>query len=51
MLTLSSGVAAHELQVIRRTFLACFQGVAQNGGWLGSGLPFGYRRQGHGKLG
>jgi len=46
MLTLLSGFAAHEREVIRERSLAGSQRVAQNGGWLGGRLPFGYCRAG-----
>jgi site-specific DNA recombinase len=44
MLTLLSGFAAHEREVIRERSLAGSQRVAQSGGWLGGRLPFGYRK-------
>ena len=46
MLTLLSGFAAHEREVIRERSLAGSQRVAQGGGWLGGRLPLGYCRAG-----
>jgi site-specific DNA recombinase len=46
MLTLLSGFAAHEREVIRERSLAGAQRVAQSGGWLGGRLPFGYCQAG-----
>ena len=47
MLTLLSGFAAHEREVIRERSLAGTQRVAESGGWLGGTLPYGYRKQGN----
>jgi site-specific DNA recombinase len=44
MLTLLSGFAAHEREVIRERSLAGAQRVAANGGWLGGATPYGYRK-------
>jgi len=46
MLTLLSGFAAHEREVIRERSLAGSQRVAESGGWLGGMVPYGYRKQG-----
>ena len=46
MLTLLSGFAAHEREVIRERSLAGTQRVAESGGWLGGTVPFGYRKEG-----
>src|SRR5579863_9473193 len=46
MLTLLSGFAAHEREVIRERSLAGTQRVAESGGWLGGVVPFGYRKEG-----
>ena len=45
MLTLLSGFAAHEREVIRERSIAGSQRVAENGGWMGGMVPFGYRKQ------
>jgi len=47
MLTLLSGFAAHEREVIRERSLAGSQRVAASGGWLGGAVPFGYRKADH----
>ncbi|HUE03164.1 MAG TPA: recombinase family protein [Bryobacteraceae bacterium] len=44
MLTLLSGFAAHEREVIRERSLAGTQRVAAHGGWLGGAVPYGYRK-------
>lgn len=46
MLTLLSGFAAHEREVIRERSLAGSQRVAERGGWLGGTVPYGYRKDG-----
>jgi site-specific DNA recombinase len=47
MLTLLSGFAAHERDVIRERSLAGAQRVAETGAWMGGPLPYGYRKQGN----
>jgi site-specific DNA recombinase len=44
MLTLLSGFAAHEREVIRERSLAGTLRVAARGGWLGGAVPFGYSK-------
>jgi site-specific DNA recombinase len=46
MLTLLSGFAAHEREVIRERSLAGSQRVAERGGLLGGTVPYGYRKEG-----
>src|ERR1700726_1983406 len=46
MLTLLSGFAAHEREVIRERSLAGTQRVAARGGWVGGMLPYGYCQAG-----
>jgi len=48
MLTLLSGFAAHERDVIRERSLAGSQRVAEAGGWLGGHVAFGYRKDSSG---
>ena len=45
MLTLLSGFAAHERDVIRERSLAGSQRVAESGAWMGGMLPYGYCKQ------
>ncbi len=44
MLTLLSGFAAHEREVIRERSIAGTQRVAETGAWLGGMVPYGYRK-------
>src|ERR1700704_2354172 len=46
MLTLLSGFAAHERELIRERSVAGTNRVAAAGAWLGGIVPFGYRKQG-----
>lgn len=46
MLTMLSGFAAHERDVIRERSMAGTDRVAQSGAWLGGIVPFGYRKEG-----
>ena len=46
MLTLLSGFAAHERDVIRERSLAGTQRVAASGAWMGGIVPYGYRKMG-----
>ena len=46
MLTLLSGFAAHERDVIRERSVAGTNRVAEAGAWLGGIVPFGYRKEG-----
>jgi site-specific DNA recombinase len=46
MLTLLSGFAAHEREMIRERSIAGTKRLAQAGAWLGGIVPFGYRKEG-----
>jgi site-specific DNA recombinase len=46
MLTMLSGFAAHEREVIRERSVAGSNRLARSGAWLGGIVPFGYRKQG-----
>src|SRR4030095_11223224 len=46
MLTMLSGFASHEREVIRERSLAGTNRVAEAGAWLGGIVPFGYRKVG-----
>lgn len=46
MLTMLSGFAAHERDVIRERSMAGTDRVAQTGAWLGGIVPYGYRKEG-----
>ena len=46
MLTLLSGFASHEREVIRERSVAGTNRVAEGGGWMGGIVPFGYRKIG-----
>jgi site-specific DNA recombinase len=46
MLTMLSGFASHEREVIRERSLAGTQRVAEAGAWLGGVVPYGYRKAG-----
>ncbi len=46
MLTLLSGFAAHEREVIRERSVAGTNRLAEAGAWLGGIVPYGYRKQG-----
>ncbi|MGD0201859.1 MAG: recombinase family protein [Bryobacteraceae bacterium] len=46
MLTLLSGFASHEREVIRERSVAGTNRVAEAGGWLGGIVPYGYRKVG-----
>jgi len=46
MLTMLSGFAAHEREVIRERSVAGTNRVAQTGAWLGGVVPYGYRKEG-----
>jgi site-specific DNA recombinase len=46
MLTMLSGFATHEHEVIRERSMAGTNRVARNGAWLGGIVPFGYRKLG-----
>src|SRR4051812_15390173 len=45
-LTILSGFAAHEREVIRERSIAGTQRLASAGAWLGGIVPFGYGKQG-----
>src|SRR5262245_17240610 len=46
MLTMLSGFAAHEREVIRERSIAGTNRVAEAGAWMGGIVPYGYRKQG-----
>src|SRR5512139_1872893 len=46
MLTMLSGFASHEREVIRERSVAGTQRVAEAGAWLGGIVPYGYRKVG-----
>jgi site-specific DNA recombinase len=46
MLTLLSGFASHEREVIRERSVAGTNRVAESGAWMGGIVPFGYRKVG-----
>lgn len=46
MLTMLSGFAAHEREVIRERSIAGTKRLAHAGAWLGGIVPFGYRQEG-----
>jgi site-specific DNA recombinase len=46
MLTMLSGFAAHERDVIRERSIAGTNRVAEAGAWMGGIVPYGYRKQG-----
>jgi site-specific DNA recombinase len=46
MLTMLSGFAAHEREVIRERSVAGTNRLAEAGAWLGGIVPYGYRKQG-----
>ena len=46
MLTMLSGFAAHEREVIRERSVAGTNRVAESGAWMGGIVPFGYRKAG-----
>src|SRR5882724_11624464 len=46
MLTMLSGFASHEREVIRERSVAGTQRVAEAGAWMGGIVPYGYRKQG-----
>ena len=46
MLTLLSGFAAHERELIRERSMAGTNRLAETGAWLGGVVPYGYRKQG-----
>jgi site-specific DNA recombinase len=46
MLTLLSGFAAHEREMIRERSIAGTKRLASAGAWLGGIVPFGYRKEG-----
>ncbi len=46
MLTMLSGFASHEREVIRERSLASTNRVAESGAWLGGIVPYGYRKLG-----
>jgi site-specific DNA recombinase len=46
MLTMLSGFAAHERDVIRERSIAGTNRVAESGAWMGGIVPYGYRKQG-----
>src|SRR6185503_6277536 len=46
MLTLLSGFASHERDVIRERCVAGTNRVAEAGSWLGGIVPYGYRKEG-----
>jgi site-specific DNA recombinase len=46
MLTMLSGFAAHEREVIRERSVAGTNRVAESGAWMGGIVPFGYRKVG-----
>ena len=47
MLTMLSGFASHERDVIRERSVAGTNRVAQSGAWMGGVVPFGYRKVGN----
>ena len=49
MLTLLSGFASHERDVIRERSVAGTMRLAEAGAWLGGIVPYGYRKQGENK--
>ena len=46
MLTMLSGFAAHEREVIRERSVAGTNRCAESGAWLGGVVPYGYRKEG-----
>ena len=46
MLTMLSGFAAHERELIRERSVAGTNRLAEAGAWLGGVVPYGYRKQG-----
>ena len=46
MLTLLSGFAAHERELIRERSMAGTNRLAETGTWLGGVVPYGYRKEG-----
>ncbi len=46
MLTMLSGFAAHERELIRERSVAGTNRLAEEGAWLGGIVPYGYRKQG-----
>lgn len=46
MLTMLSGFAAHERELIRERSVAGTNRVAETGAWLGGVVPYGYRKEG-----
>src|ERR1700744_115722 len=46
MLTMLSGFAAHEREVIRERSVAGTNRLAEAGAWLGGVVPYGYRKEG-----
>jgi site-specific DNA recombinase len=46
MLTMLSGFAAHERELIRERSVAGTKRLAEAGAWLGGVVPYGYRKQG-----
>src|SRR5262249_45713193 len=46
MLTMLSGFAAHERELIRERSVAGTNRVAEAGAWIGGIVPYGYRKQG-----
>ena len=46
MLTMLSGFAAHERELIRERSIAGSNRIAETGAWMGGIVPYGYRKQG-----
>src|SRR5579884_2330017 len=46
MLTLLSGFAAHERELIRERSVAGTNRLAESGAWMGGVVPYGYRKEG-----
>ena len=46
MLTMLSGFAAHERELIRERSIAGTNRLAEAGAWLGGVVPYGYRKEG-----
>src|SRR6185369_5618919 len=46
MLTMLSGFAAHERELIRERSIAGSRRCAEAGGWMGGVVPYGYRKEG-----
>src|SRR5450432_853828 len=51
MLTMLSGFAAHERELIRERSVAGTHRLAEAGAWMGGVVPYGYRKQGERRQG